>query len=85
MILISGNQSPVAHYSKMKLDECDSDEPSEGVAFMDTPSSPSMPKASSEDPSSVTPQCMNALYYLFVLTMFTFSGMFVAFLFYEIL
>ena len=78
-----GTHSTSARYSKIPMDGDDSDAASEGVAFVDTEPS-AMTKTSSSDTSAFSPQCMNALYYLFVLSVFTMTGLFVAFLFYEI-
>jgi len=78
-----GRHSTSAHYSKMTRDEDDSDAASEGVAFVDTESFTTT-KNSSSSISASSPQFMNALYYLFVLSVFTMTGLFGAFLFYKI-
>ena len=95
--LLCYRRSDSARYSKLPLtlredtptirDDvltvCDDEsEGSEGVAFVDTESS-TMTKNSSSD-TSTSPQSSNALYYLFVLCLFTITGLFCAFLFYKI-
>lgn len=83
MCCILGRHSTSAHYSKMARDEDDSDAASEGVAFVDTESSTTT-KTSFSDTSTFSLQCMNALYYLCILCVFTMTGLFAAFLFYKI-
>ena len=86
-----GRRNDSARYSKLPLTVHDnaltvrddeSDAGSEGVAFVETESSYTAKNSSSDTLTS--PQSSNALYYLFVLCLFTITGLFCAFLFYKI-
>jgi len=69
-----------AHYNKVIMEDDNSD--GEEVSFMNTIPSPT-PKTSTNN-NSLQSLHMNTLYYLFVLQAFTLTGLFNAFLFYQI-
>lgn len=72
----------VAHYSKVTMEDDNSDE--EEVDFVDTTSSSTRPKTPTTNTSSQPSLHMNPVYYMYILQAFTITGLFNAFLFYEI-
>jgi len=82
MVLPTGHCVPTtAHYSKVVMEDDNSD--GEEVSFMNTIPSPT-PKTPTNNNSLQSQLHMNTLYYLFVLQAFTLTGLFNAFLFYQI-
>lgn len=79
---VVGHRVAVAHYSKVIMEDDISDV--EEVAFMDTSRSPTPPKTSDNPYSSHSTLHMNVAYYMYILQAFTITGLFNAFLFYEI-
>ena len=79
---VVGHRMAVAHYSKVVMEDDNSDV--EEVAFMDTSRSPTPPKISTTPYSPHSSLHMNVAYYMYILQAFTITGLFNAFLFYEI-
>ena len=79
-----GRRVLIAHYSKMIMEDDNSD--GEEVIFMNTTSSSRPP--SQKTPMTLNPsqssQHMNTMYYIYILQGFTVTGLFIAFLFYKI-
>ena len=79
---VIGHRTATARYSKVVTEDEHSDV--EEVTFMDTSRSPTPPRTPNNLNSPQATLHMNVAYYMYILQAFTVTGLFNAFLFYEI-
>ena len=81
-LFVAGHRIAVAHYRKVVMEDENSDV--EEVAFTDSSRSPTPPKTLTTPDSTHPSFHMNIAYYMYILQAFTITGLFNAFLLYEI-